>query len=178
MIEFFSRTRLCFTVLFHMLNIVSNKVLDYRNFLYCIQNAGFDVLLINIITSFFISLVLSLQIVKEFLYLDAAHLVSSILALSFIRELSPVLTAIIIIGKVGSLFTSEIGTMVVTEQIDALFILGINPVYYLIYPRFLALIVMFPLLNLFSLLTSFFSSAFICFVLYNISPNFFFKFIL
>ncbi len=173
MIEFLSRTRLCFTILFCMLNFSKTKALDYKNFLFCMQHAGFDVLLINIITSFFISLVLSLQIVKEFIYLDAAHLVSSILALSFIRELSPILTSIIIIGKVGSLFTSEIGTMVITEQIDALFVLGINPVYYLIYPRFLALIVMFPLLNLFSLLTSFFSSAFICFLLYSISPDFF-----
>ena len=173
MIEFFNRTRLCFTVSSYMLKFARNKVLDYKNVVFCIQNTGFDVLLINIITSFFISLVLSLQIVKEFLYLDATHLVSSILALSFIRELSPVLTSIIIIGKVGSLFTSEIGTMVITEQIDALFILGINPVHYLIYPRFLALIIMFPLLNVFSLLTSFFSSAFICFVLYNISPDFF-----
>ena len=173
MIEFLGRVRLCIIMLMYMLNSARTKVLHYKNFLFYIKYAGFDVLLINIITSFFISLVLSLQIVKEFVYLDAAHLASSILALSFIRELSPILTSIIIIGKVGSMFTAEIGTMVVTQQIDSLFVLGVDPVYYLVYPRFLALIVMFPLLNLFSLLTSFFSSAFICFFLYGISPDFF-----
>ena len=176
MTKFLKRMKLCFRILGYLLNLTMFKSLDYKNFLKHLQSVGLDVFFINITTSFFISLVLSLQIVKEFLYLNAGHLVSSVLAISFIRELSPVLTAIIIICKVGSLFTSEIGTMVVTEQIDSLFILGINPICYLIYPRVLSLILMFPLLNLFSLFTSFISSSFICFFLYNISPNFFFKF--
>nr|YP_009394272.1 hypothetical protein [Leptosiphonia brodiei]ARW62834.1 hypothetical protein [Leptosiphonia brodiei] len=174
MAKFLKRIKLCFRIFCYLLNFAIIKSLDFKSFLKSLESVGLDVFFINIITSFFISLVLSLQIVKEFLYLNAVHLVSSILAMSFIRELSPVLTAIIIICKVGSLFTSEIGTMVVTEQIDSLFILGINPICYLIYPRVLALILMFPLLNLFSLFTSFISSAFICFFLYDISPNFFF----
>nr|YP_009395318.1 hypothetical protein [Polysiphonia infestans]ARW64298.1 hypothetical protein [Polysiphonia infestans] len=172
--EFLNRVKLCFRISSYLLNIGTIRFLDYENLSNSLKSAGLDVLFINMVTSFFISLVLSLQIVKEFLYLNAVQLVSSMLAISFIRELSPVLTAIITIGKVGSLFTSELGTMVITEQIDSLFILGISPIRYLIYPRVLALILALPLLNLFSLCTSLISSSFICFFLYQISPNFFF----
>lgn len=130
-------------------------------------------LFITIITSFFISLVFSLQIVKEFLYLHAVQLVGTVFAVSFIRELSPVLTAIIIVGKVCSSFTSELATIVATEQLDALLILGINPIKYLLIPRIISMILGLPVLNLISLITSFLSGSFICFVLYGISPNIF-----
>ena len=126
-------------------------------------------------TSFFISLVFSLQIVKEFLYLDAVQLVGTVFSISFIRELSPVLTSIIVVGKVCSSFTSELAAMVATNQIDALFILGINPINYLIIPRITSMILGLPLLNLISLITSFLSGSFICFILYNIHPTIFFN---
>ena len=175
MITFFNRLIVCCRVSAYIFNFTKIKFLDYKGFCSCLKAIGYDILFINIITSFSVSLVLSLQIVKEFLYLNAVHLVSSILALSFIRELSPILTSVIIIAKVGSLFTSEIGTMATTGQIDSLFILGINPVAYLIYPRFLALIIVSPLVNIFFLVTSFLSSSFVCFLLYDIDPNFFFN---
>ena len=136
---------------------------------------GPNSLFITMITSFFISLVLNLQVVKEFLYLNASDLVASMLAIAFIRELSPVLTSVIIIGKVGSFFTSELAIMVVTEQVDALLLLGINPITYLILPRVIAVTFMLPLLHIFSLFTSFISSAFICFILYDLDSHFFFR---
>nr|ARW69871.1 hypothetical protein [Polysiphonia teges] len=171
---FLERIRMFIKVLTLLVNTNIFLYLDYRNFLEQIIVVGPNSLFITVTTSFFISLVLSLQIVKEFLYLNAINLVSSVLVLSFIRELSPVLTSIIVIGKIGSFFTSEIATMVVTDQIDALLILGINPVYYLIAPRVFAVTLLLPILNLFSIFTSFLSSAFICFVLYLISPQLFF----
>lgn len=147
----------------------------FRHILAYLSYISLDTLFVIIITSFFISLVLSLQIVKEFLYLNASHLVAPMLAISFVRELSPVLTSIVAISKVGSFFTAEIGTMVVTEQIDSMFILGINPVAYLFLPRIFSLFIILPLLNLFSLFTSLISSSFICFCLYGMSPGFFFE---
>lgn len=130
-------------------------------------------LFITIVTSFFISLVFSLQIVKEFLYLHAIQLVGTVFSVSFIRELSPVLTSIIIVGKVCSSFTSELATIVATEQLDALFILGINPIKYLVIPRIISMVLGLPILNLISVITSFLSGSFICFVLYNVHPNIF-----
>nr|ARW63662.1 hypothetical protein [Chondria sp. (in: red algae)] len=128
---------------------------------------------ITIITSFFISFVFSLQMVKEFLYLNAVQLIGSILSISFIRELSPVLTSIIVIGRVASLFTSQLASMLVTEQIDALLVLGINPINYLIIPRILSMVIGLPLLNIISIFTSLISGSFVCFILYGIHPNVF-----
>nr|YP_009397785.1 hypothetical protein [Sonderella linearis]ARW66971.1 hypothetical protein [Sonderella linearis] len=128
---------------------------------------------ITMITSFFIGLVFSIQIVKEFFYLNAVHLVGSILAISFIRELSPILTSIILIGKIGSYFTAELATMIMTEQIDALYIIGINPISHLILPRVIAVLLMLPMLNIFSIFISLISSSFVCYILFNIHPQFF-----
>nr|YP_009395099.1 hypothetical protein [Bryothamnion seaforthii]ARW63867.1 hypothetical protein [Bryothamnion seaforthii] len=140
-----------------------------------IKLVGINSLFIVMITSFFISLVFTLQVVKEFMYLNAIDLIGSIVSIAFIRELSPVLTSIIFVGKVCSFFTSELATMLVTEQIDALFILGINPINYLIFPRLISVLVTLPLLNLFSILTSLITSSFICFILYSIDPLFFIR---
>jgi len=129
---------------------------------------------VTIIAAFFMGLVFSLQIVKEFLYLNAITLIGSILSISFLRELSPILTSIILIGKIGSFFTAELATMNMTEQVDALYILGIDPINYLIKPRILAFIFVLPLLNFISFITSLFSSSFICYILYNIDPKLFF----
>nr|YP_009395522.1 hypothetical protein [Vertebrata isogona]ARW64528.1 hypothetical protein [Vertebrata isogona] len=177
MIRFSGRFKALLEVSIALVNPVTFQYLNYVNLLKYTHYISLDVLFINTITSFFISLVLSLQVVKEFLYLNAVHLVSSMLAVSFIRELSPVLTSIIVIGKIGSLYTSELATMVVTEQIDSLWVLGIDPISYLILPRVIALLLILPLLNLFSLFTSFISSSFICFILYDINPSFFFTYL-
>lgn len=135
-------------------------------------------LLIVVITAFFMGLVFSLQIVKEFLYLNAVNLVGSILTLAFLRELSPVLTSIILIGKIGSYFTAELGTMAITEQIEILYVFGINPVKYLVLPRVLSFFILLPFFNLLSFITSLCSSCFICFLLYDIDSRTFFDSVL
>nr|YP_010850566.1 hypothetical protein Ycf63 [Lophurella hookeriana]WGH13355.1 hypothetical protein Ycf63 [Lophurella hookeriana] len=173
--KFLHRIKLFVKMLALLVNPAVFFCLHYKNFLDQLVLIGPNSLFITMITSFFVSLVLSLQIVKEFLYLNATDLVGSILAISFIRELSPVLTSIIIIGRVGSFFTAEIATMTITEQIDALFILGINPINYLFLPRVLAMVLTLPILNVFSLFTSFISSSFICFTIYSIDASSFFQ---
>jgi phospholipid/cholesterol/gamma-HCH transport system permease protein len=73
--------------------------------------------------------------------------IGMITGFALVKELGPVLTAIVVIGRVGAAITAEIGTMKVTEQIDALYTLGTNPVKYLAVPRFAACILMLPLLT-------------------------------
>lgn len=136
---------------------------------------GPESLSISIVTAFFIGMVFTLQLVKEFLYLDATSLIGAILSLAFIRELSPVLTAIIIAGRIGSSFTAEIATMKVTEQIDALYLLKTDPILYLVAPRVIACVTMLPILNLIFLFTSLASSIFACSIFYNIHPWIFLK---
>lgn len=153
---------------------VNLKKVNLTLLLQQIQIVGPSSLFINLLTAFFIGMVFSLQIVKEFLYLNAIDMIGAVFTISFIRELSPVLTSIIIIGRVGSCFTAELATMCITEQIDALYILGINPIIYLIIPRIFACLIMLPILNLLSFSTSLSSSAYLCFTIYNIDPRTFF----
>nr|QVY58137.1 hypothetical protein [Eucheuma denticulatum] len=147
-----------------------NVNIEYQVILETMLIVGPGSLTISLITAFFVGMVFSLQIVKEFLYLNAINLIGAILTISFIRELSPVLTSVIVIGRIGSYFTSELATMTVTQQIDALYLLNTQPFIYLIFPKILACIFMLPLLNFLCFVTSIASSIFICFTLYGIDP--------
>lgn len=125
---------------------------------------------IVLLTASFIGIVFTLQIVKEFLYLNVSSSIGAILSLAFIRELSPILTAVILTGRIGSSFAAELATMKITEQIDALYLLRVEPIFYLVLPRLMACICMLPCLNIIFMLTSLSSSIFTCFIFYNIHP--------
>jgi phospholipid/cholesterol/gamma-HCH transport system permease protein len=103
-----------------------------------------------IITAAFTGMVLALQSFTAFKRFSAESLVGSVVALSVTRELGPVLTGLMVSGRVGSAMAAELGTMRVTEQIDALYTLATNPIKYLIVPRFLAAAIMFPILVIFA----------------------------
>jgi len=147
------------------LHLISRKNILFQFFIVGPESLG-----ILIISASFIGIIFTLQIIKEFLYLNASSIVGAILSLSFIRELSPVLTAVIITGRISSAFTAELAMMKVTEQIEALYLLRIDPLLYLVWPRLLACLIMLPCLNIFFFLTSLLSSLFICSVFYSIYP--------
>ena len=130
---------------------------------------------IVLIAALFIGLVFSLQIVKELLYLDNTSLIGAVLTFAFLRELCPVLTCVLVIGRVCSSFTAELATMKVTGQVDALYFLHANPLIYLVTPRIIACLITLPILNILSFATSLASSAFICFFIYDIDPYIFFS---
>src|SRR5512137_280200 len=108
---------------------------------------GVSSLPIVLITAIFTGAVLALQTTTGFRRFHAEDLVGTVVALSICRELGPVLTGIIVAGRVGSGMAAELGTMKVTEQIDALETLATDPVNYLVVPRFLAGLVMLPVLT-------------------------------
>ena len=107
---------------------------------------------IALITAAFVGMVFTIQVAREFIYFGATTAVGGVLSIALTRELAPVLTAVVLAGRVGSAFAAEIGTMKVTEQIDALYILKTDPVDYLVIPRVLACCVMLPVLTIASLL--------------------------
>ena len=170
----FKRIILLSKVIFILFNLSSYKKVHLKNLIIQMQIVGNNSAGIVLLTAFCVGMVFSLQVVKELLYLNATNLIGSILTISFIRELSPILTAIIIISRVGSSFTAELASMSITEQLDALYILGINPLSYLVIPRVYACLFMLPLLNILSFATSLSSSAYLCFILYNIDSRIFF----
>jgi phospholipid/cholesterol/gamma-HCH transport system permease protein len=111
---------------------------------------GIKSLLIVLLTSLFTGMVLALQSAYQMQRMSAEMYIASLVSLSVVRELGPVLTALVIAGRVGASITAELGTMKVTEQIDALEALATNPVKYLVVPRFLALLVMLPVLTIYA----------------------------
>ncbi len=100
------------------------------------------------LTAFFTGMVLALQSYTGFSRFNAENAIASVVVLSMTRELGPVLAGLMISGRIGAAMAAEIGTMRVTEQIDALVTLSTNPQKYLIAPRLLAGITMLPLLVL------------------------------
>jgi phospholipid/cholesterol/gamma-HCH transport system permease protein len=108
---------------------------------------GVGSLLIILLTGFFTGGVLALQSSKSLKAFGAVHLTGQLVSLSLIKELGPVLTALMIAGRVGSGIASELGSMVVTEQIDAMRALGTDPTKKLVTPRMIASTTMTPLLT-------------------------------
>ncbi|CAN5762822.1 ABC transporter permease [soil metagenome] len=100
------------------------------------------------ITGTFIGMVLAVQAHSQFNAMGMATRLGSVINISLVKELGPVLAATMLAGRVGSAMAAELGTMRVTEQIDALSALGANPIYYLVVPRFLACVLLIPLLTL------------------------------
>ncbi len=101
-----------------------------RNTLEQMAAVGPDSLFIALVTAVFVGAVFTIQVAREFINFGAGNAVGGVLAVALTRELSPVLTAVVLAGRVGSAFAAEIGTMRVTEQIDALLMLKTDPIDY------------------------------------------------
>jgi phospholipid/cholesterol/gamma-HCH transport system permease protein len=99
------------------------------------------------LTGLFIGMVLAVQSYGQFKALGLQTRLGSVINLSLVRELGPVLAATMLAGRVGSAMAAELGTMRVTEQIDALESMGANPIYYLVVPRFLGCLLLIPSLT-------------------------------
>jgi phospholipid/cholesterol/gamma-HCH transport system permease protein len=153
----------------HLLKLKINR----RNTIEQMAAVGPESLWIAIITAAFVGMVFTIQVAREFLYFGAGQAVGGVLALALTRELAPVLTAVVIAGRIGSAFAAEIGTMKVTEQIDALYVLKTDPIDYLVLPRVIACCLMLPILTLLSLLVGIVSGLFISSNLYGISQTVF-----
>ena len=114
------------------------------------EKIGASSLPIISLISFFIGMVMALQSAYQMQKIQAEMYIASLVALSMIRELGPVLTALIIAGRCGAAITAEIGTMKVTEQLDALETMATNPMNYLVVPRFWALTVSLVILTIYA----------------------------
>jgi phospholipid/cholesterol/gamma-HCH transport system permease protein len=144
-----------------------------RNTLEQMVLVGPESLLIALITAISVGMVFTIQVAREFINLGAGQTVGGVLALALVRELSPVLTAVILAGRVGSAFSAEIGTMQVTEQVDALYMLKTDPIDYLVIPRVLACCLMLPFLTILSFVAGMAAGLLIADVLYGISNSIF-----
>lgn len=113
-----------------------------------LEMVGVGSLPIVLLTGIFTGLVLAYQANYAFKLFNAETLVGATVAVSMARELGPVLTGLMVAGRTGSSMTTELGTMRVTEQIDAMAVMAVNPIQYLVTPRVIATIIMLPILTM------------------------------
>ena len=124
------------------------KPLRFRRAVSQAMDVGVRALPILSLITFFIGLILALQGAYELRRFGAVNYIAATVAISMTRELGPLITAIVVIGRSGSSFAAEIGTMRVSEEIDALETMAISPVDFLVAPKLIAMIVMLPCLTI------------------------------
>ena len=146
---------------------------NYPNIIEQMALVGPESLLIALVTSTTIGMVFTIQVAREFINIGAGQIVGGVLSLALTRELAPVLTAVVLAGRVGSAFAAEIGTMKVSEQIDALYILKTDPVDYLVIPRVIACCIMLPLLTIVSIVAGMFGGLLVANSIYGMPVRIF-----
>lgn len=145
--------------------------IHWRNTLQQLERVGPKSVGVCLLTSAFVGMAFTIQFVREFTRLGLNRSVGGVLALAFSRELSPVVTAIVVAGRIGSAFAAELGTMQVSEQTDTLRVLGSDPVDYLVTPRVIATCIALPLLTLLCFTLGLASSALLADGVYGVSIN-------
>ena len=134
---------------------------------------GFKSIPIVILSSLAIGMVMVLQLAYGFARFGAKGLVGPVVSLAIVRELGPVLTSLLVGGRVGSGITAEIGSMKVTEQIDAIKTLGADPIKKLVVPRFIAALISFPFLSIIADLVGIFGGMIIANTELGVTPRLF-----
>jgi phospholipid/cholesterol/gamma-HCH transport system permease protein len=125
------------------------------------------------ITGMFIGMVMAVQMFNQFNKMGMATRLGSMINITVVRELGPVLAATMLAGRVGSAMAAELATMRVTEQVDALSCLGAHPLHYLVVPRLLACALLIPLLTVMADFMGVMGGAFICTRLFGVDAHYY-----
>src|SRR4051812_47283809 len=102
------------------------------------------------ITGAFIGMVMAVETYTQFKTIGQEERIGSIISLSVVKQIGPVLAAVMLAGRIGGALTAELGTMNVTEQLDALRVMGADPIRYLVVPRFIVCLLLLPILTIYS----------------------------
>ena len=127
------------------------------------------------VTGMFIGMVMAVQTFNQFNRMGLATRLGSMINMTIVRELGPVLAATMLAGRVGSAMAAELGTMRVTEQVDALASLGAHPLHYLVVPRLLACALLIPLLTIMADFMGIMGGALICTRVYGVEPHYYWQ---
>lgn len=139
------------------------------------QRIGPGSFVISSLVAFFVGMIIALQMAYQMIQLSAEMYIPNIIAVALTRELAPVLTALIVAGRIGAGIAAEVGSMVVTEQVDALKAFAVNPIKYLVVPRFLGLVIMLPVLAMFADIVGIWGGYVICVYKLHIGDEMFWK---
>ncbi len=137
-----------FVTMFHTL--MNPKNIRFKEMVYHIHQSGFNALVIIGLTSFLVGMVIAYQGSVQLAKFGADIFIVDTVGISIVRELGPMITAIVIAGRSGSAYTAEIGAMKITEEISAMRTMGFDPYNFLVLPRIFALMIALPLLIFFA----------------------------
>ena len=155
-----------------LLYVVRNpRSLRKEDTLLTMQQTGFDALPIVGLISLLLGMILAFMSSVQLKQFGADIYVASLVSVAMVRELGPVMTAIIVAGRSGSSFAAEIGTMKVSEEVDALFTMGFDPTRFLVVPKMIASAVMVPFLTLFADLFSILGGMMVGVLMLDLTPN-------
>src|SRR6266511_876977 len=157
------------------LGAMFRRPLELRAVIYQMEYLGVRSVGIASVTAVFVGMVMAVQFAFGLQKFGGMEYTGRIIGLSFSRELAPTLTAVIVGGRIGSGIAAEIGSMAVTEQIDAIRALGADPVKKLVVPRLIASIIVMPVLGAFALVLGFSGAMAICSVEFGIPAGFFLR---
>jgi phospholipid/cholesterol/gamma-HCH transport system permease protein len=139
------------SVILAMLHVLLHpRSLRVNDTLTCMEKTGVNALPIVALISFLLGLVIAFMSSLQLQQFGANIYVASLVSIAMVSELGPIMTAIVVAGRSGSAFAAEIGTMKISEEIDALFLMGFAPTLFLVVPRITAAVIVVPLLTLFS----------------------------
>jgi len=133
-----------------MRELLQPRRIRWKSILYNLQTAGVAALPITGLLAFLLGIVIAYQGAEQLSRVGANIYIADLVGLSMVRELSPLITAIIIAGRSGSAYAAQIGTMKVTEEVDALRTIGIGPIDLLVLPKVIALVIALPLLTVYT----------------------------
>jgi len=160
-----------FALLAHLLRTCVTRPFYGRALVRQMDTIGVASLFIVLLTGLFTGMVLALQSAVEMAQFGATVYIGRVVGASAVRELGPVLTALIVTGRAGAGMAAAIGAMTVTEQVDALRTMGVDPVRRLVAPRFLAALIMLPLLTVIADLVAIFGGMLIAVVKLGLTPD-------
>ena len=146
-----------------------------EHFIKQLSYIGAETLPVVVVTSFFSGGVIVVETYSTFHRFNAEYLLGAVVAISMARELGPVLTALMVVARVGSAMTAQIGTMKITEQIDALRVLAVNPIRYLATPRVVAATISLPLLTILADVIGIFGGWFVAVKLFGVNDYLFWQ---
>lgn len=155
--------------------VMFRRPFEVYSTLYQMESLGVRSMGIASVTSLFVGMVMAVQFAFGLQKFGGMEYTGRIIGLSFSRELAPTLTAVIVGGRIGAGIAAEVGSMAVTEQIDAIRALGADPVKKLVVPRLLASVVVMPVLGAFALVLGFAGAMVITSVQFGIPPGFFLR---
>jgi len=161
------------TILMQAIAAMMRRPFELRSIVYQMESLGVRSVGIASVTSIFIGMVMAVQFAFGLQKFGGMEYTGRVVGLSFARELAPTLTAVIVGGRIGSGMTAEVGSMAVTEQIDAIYALGADPIKKLVVPRLIASVLVMPLLATFSLVLGFSGAMIVTSSQFNISASFF-----